>query len=162
MNQALGQLAYERLIGSAAVTVTPGPVASVTLEPTVVAVDVGASQQFTFRALDGFGNEISDVPGLWSVPTEAGAIDSNGVLTASTVAGLFLQGIRVEVVTGEDRASDESDLAVQSGHLSTIDLTPSLIDMKKGASSNSRLGALTNLGMKFHLRQSVGELPVDL
>ncbi len=98
----------------------------------MVAVDVGASQQFTFRALDGFGNEISDVPGLWSVPTEAGAIDSNGVLTASTVAGLFLQGIRVEVVTGEDRASDESDLAVQSGPLSTIDLTPSLIDMKKG------------------------------
>ena len=52
-----GQLAYQKLTGSAPVTVKPGPVASVTLEPAVVAVEVGESQQFTFRALDRFGTK---------------------------------------------------------------------------------------------------------
>ena len=76
-----GSKSKDALIG---VTITPGPLSSVVVKPAEVALDIGATETFSFRAFDQFGNEISDVVGSWSIAQEVGTIDAKGVLTAGT------------------------------------------------------------------------------
>ena len=86
------------LVDIASVTVHPGPLSAVAVAPAEVALDIGATQPFTFTALDEYGNRISYVLSSWSSPAEVGGIDANGVLTTGTKAGLFLGAILVDVV----------------------------------------------------------------
>jgi len=113
------------------VTITPGALYAVAIEPAEVALDIGASQRFTFRAVDEFGNHISDVLSSWSAPAEVGEIDANGVLTTGTKAGLSLGAIRIEVVKGTGRATAMSDLAVRPGALATVQVEPSFAVVDK-------------------------------
>ena len=118
--------------GTASVIVKPGAVSRVSVEPPVIAVEIEDSQAFTVLAHDKFGNQISDFMTSWSVRPKAGGIDENGVLTTGTDAGLFLDGIRVDVVWGGGSVSAASDLVIISGPLTTVQMTPSSIDIKKG------------------------------
>ena len=82
------------------------------MEPAQVTMDIGAAQTFTFTALDKFGNQVSDVNATWSVPSDQGTIDSNGVLTVGTTAGDYPGGVTVEVVHGPASASATADIIV--------------------------------------------------
>ena len=114
------------------VTITPGPISKVVLDPTEVTLDIGATQTFTLRALDEFGNEISNALNSWSAPTGVGTIDANGGLTTGTKAGAFPGGILVDVVQGTARFSATADVSVQPDPLATIEVQPSLIVAAKG------------------------------
>ena len=116
------------------VTITPGALSSVAIDPTEVALDIGAPQRFAFRALDEFGNQVSDVLSSWSVPTDVGTIDENGLFTTVTKAGWFLGAIRLDVVKGTDRASATADVGIQPDPLATIEVQPSFAVVKMGAS----------------------------
>ena len=79
------------------VTATPGPVATVLVEPASAALDVGSVQKFTVRALDIYGNEIDDLDVYWSADPAAGRISSAGVFTANEETGTYATGVRVSV-----------------------------------------------------------------
>ena len=115
------------------VTVDPGPLSTLVVEPAEITLDIGAAQPFTFRALDEFGNEISDVISSWSIVPEVGTIDDNGVLSTGTKAGSFPGAIQVEVAKGAARASATVNVSIRPDSLATIEIQPVFIFVEKGA-----------------------------
>jgi Tol biopolymer transport system component len=78
------QATYEGQTASVPVTVIAGPLASITVEPSSVTLDVGETQQFTATGYDQYGNE--PISPTWSVEGGIGDIDANGLFEA-TAAG---------------------------------------------------------------------------
>ena len=127
------------------VTITPGPVSRVVVEPAEVTLDIGVTQPFTFTALDEFGNQVSDVSATWSVPPGLGTIDSDAVLTVGTKAGEFPGAVRVDAVKGTDRASATAGVSVAPDPLFSIDIEPVTTIVRLGATQRftaHRLGFL--------------------
>ena len=145
---ATGAGAYEALVKVTAtqeaqsrealidVTIEPGPLSRLVLEPFETTLDIGATQSYTLRASDDYGNKISDALTSWSITADVGTIDASGVLTAGTKAGSFPGAIRVEVVKGIRRASATADVTIRPDPLATIELQPSSVgDLKRGATA---------------------------
>ena len=81
---------------TADVTVTPGPLDHVNLEPLQMAVEVTGSQQFSASAFDRFDNPILALDYTFRADDEAGGVDSEGVFTAGTGAGIYTAAVTVE------------------------------------------------------------------
>ena len=133
-------------VGSASVTVEPGPLSKVVVEPTEVTLNVGAAQSFSFKAFDAFDNETTNVIATWTVPPDAGAIDANGMLTAGTKAGPFFSAVRLEAVDGPIRASASADLVVRPGPLATVEVEPSFIVVEEGTAQQFQAAGLDQYG----------------
>ncbi|HKZ48628.1 MAG TPA: hypothetical protein VJ397_07570 [Thermoplasmata archaeon] len=104
--------------GTAAVTVAPGPAASLTVSPAVVAVPAGGTASFTATALDSYGNRVPSAPIAWSVVGTIGTITSGGAFTASTTVGSGT----VLVSSGPLAAS--APVVVTPGPLDHLEITP--------------------------------------
>jgi hypothetical protein len=113
------------------VTITPGPLSSVAVEPTAVTLDIGGTQPFSFSAYDQFGNEIKDVLSSWRAEPNVGTIDAKGVLTTGTKAGAFLGAVRVQAVEGTAMASASADLSILPDPLATIEVQASSFVVEK-------------------------------
>ncbi len=140
------QLDTGELTDTGSVTVKPGPLAEARVEPAGVALDLEATQIFTFMAIDEFGNQISDVLSSWTVPSGAGAIDAAGVLTTGTRAGLFLGGVQVDVVKEADRVSAATDIAILPDPLDAIDVQPSNIFVERGTGQRLTASGMDQYG----------------
>lgn len=82
------------LTGFATVTVTTGPLASITVSPNPVTVQTNGTQTFTAVGRDA-GNNVVAVTPVWSVVNGGGTINAGtGVFTAGTTAGTFSNTIR--------------------------------------------------------------------
>jgi hypothetical protein len=81
------------LAGTATVTVTAGPLASVTVTPDPQTMRTGSTQQFTATGKDANGNLVAFTP-TWSVQAGGGSISATGLFTAGTVAGTFPNTVR--------------------------------------------------------------------
>jgi hypothetical protein len=84
--------------GTATVIVTPGPLASITVTPNPVTLNVGASQTFTAVGRDAGGNVVAINP-AWSVTSGGGTIPSGTTgqtapFTADSVTGTFTNTVR--------------------------------------------------------------------
>ena len=121
------------LVASGSVTVEPGPVSSVVVEPTEATLDIGAAQAFTFAAFDEFGNVISDVLSSWSAQPDAGVIDATGLFSAGTKAGGYPAAIGVAVVKGTARARATAGVSISPGPLATIEVDPSFSVVERQA-----------------------------
>lgn len=71
--------------GFATVTLQPGPLASLTVSPTVATLTPGASQQFSALGQDAFGNTVSTSGVNWSVAGSAGTINDSGLFIAGAL-----------------------------------------------------------------------------
>ena len=77
------------IAGTATVTVTSGPLATITVTPNPATVPTNGTQQFTAVGRDAGGNVLTITP-VWSVVNGGGTIDANtGLFTASAVSGTF-------------------------------------------------------------------------
>ena len=119
-------------VASATVTIKPGPLSTVELEPTAATLDAEEIRPFTLTILDEFGNEIRDATTSWSVLSGVGSIDQNGVLSAGTKAGDYPGAVKVEVVRGGARASATADVSIVPGPLAKIQVEPSVAFVEKG------------------------------
>jgi hypothetical protein len=70
---------------SVSVTVTPGPLASVTVAPATAALTSGSTYQFSVVGKDANGNAISSITPTWSAIGGIGTVSSSGLFTATTV-----------------------------------------------------------------------------
>ncbi|OJT20009.1 hypothetical protein BO221_32960 [Archangium sp. Cb G35] len=104
---------------TAEVSVTPGPVAQVSLSPLNPSVPAGQQQRFTALAADSCGNTVPS-PLEWSLQNGGGSLDSAGVFTASTTAGFHAHTIQV---TAGDHAVRTS-VTVTAGSATVMELTP--------------------------------------
>lgn len=96
--------------GTANVTLTPGSVATVTLDPPSATVALNGSQQFTAVSRDACGNALSS-PVSWSVTSGDGTIDSTGFFTAGATAGTST----VQALNGAVSATATVDVTEGSG-----------------------------------------------
>jgi len=73
------------------ITVTHGPVDSVTVTPETVELTIGQSQSFSSEVFDACENPIFDALITWDA--EAGTVTDQGVLTSGTKAGYYPEGV---------------------------------------------------------------------
>lgn len=123
-------------------TPTPVPsakVTSVVIMPPVAILDIGGTQQFTFKAFDDTGDEINGVLVSWNVDPQIGVIDSRGLFTAGAKSGFHSRTIQLEVISGTYRATDNADAVIAPDSLATIEIGPTPIFL--GVDEDLRLRA---------------------
>lgn len=107
------------IFGSATVTVTPGPLATVIVTPNPANVAVGATQQFTAVGRDASGNVVTIAP-TWSVVNGGGTTNATGLFTAGSTPGSFANTMRATAGT----VSGTATVNVTSGTLASITIAP--------------------------------------
>jgi hypothetical protein len=70
-----------------------GVLATITVLPNPVSMQISTTQQFTASGKDALGNPFTITP-IWSVVNGGGTITASGLFTAGTVAGLFTNTIQ--------------------------------------------------------------------
>ena len=108
------------ITGTATLTVTTGPLATITLTPDPVTLTITGTQQFTAVDRDAGGNVVALAP-TWNVVGASGLIGSGGLFTAGTVPGTFTN----TVVATSGAISGTATVTVNVGPLATITVTPS-------------------------------------
>ena len=106
------------------VTVSPGLLATVALEPAEVTMDLSGTQRFSFSGHDRFGNEIQGLTGSWELAQQVGFLDTaDGTFTAASRAGTYPELVHVIVVGGPEITVDASaDVTILPGPLATLEL----------------------------------------
>lgn len=80
--------------GTADVTVIAGPLATITVTPDPVTLDIGDQQQFTAVGRDASGNIVPITP-VWSTTNPPGTINAGtGLFTAGNTTGVFSNSVR--------------------------------------------------------------------
>ena len=137
------------ITGYADVTVAPGALNSITIQPPARTLSVTASGAFTATGYDTYGNQITPLSVAWSVsPGIAGSVTISGPLTATfqagTTAATYLNALRATAfgVTGT------ADVTVAPGALATISIAPSSRTLSVTAS-----GAFTATGYDSYNNQ---------
>src|ERR1051326_7183441 len=108
--------------GTAPVVVTTGPLATITVTPTPVALSITGTQQFTAVGKDAGGNVVELAP-TWAVVAGGGAITNTGLFTAATGPGTFAN--TVQATSGH--VSGTATVVVTTGPLATITVTPNQV-----------------------------------
>jgi Tol biopolymer transport system component len=116
------------------VTVNPGPLDHVTIQPTAATLEVTKGQQFGAAAFDQFDNPLADLRPAFRAEGDAGKVESSGALTAGTKVGAFDRGVSVEFTQGAISKSATARVALQHGPLDKITLEPTAVtlDIAKG------------------------------
>ncbi len=115
--------------GTASVTVTAGPVATITVTPNPATLTIGAQQTFTAVGKDAGGNVVTITP-VWSVVNGGGTIVStSGVFTAGTVPGAYVNTVKATQGT----ISGTATVNVTSGPITSIIVTPNPATLAPGA-----------------------------
>lgn len=104
------------------VTITHGPLASVSLSPAELSADVQSDHEFTAVAMDEFGNEISDAELAFS--TGAGEIDEEGNYTASRTAGTYEDGVTVTATSDGEEVESTIAVTLLPLELSRVEIDP--------------------------------------
>jgi MYXO-CTERM domain-containing protein len=115
------------LSASASITVEPGMLASLSIDPARAELLPAGKRTFTARGADRFGNTMPVSPS-WSVAAGGGTILSTGEFTAGTEAGTYTDTVRAEAsgVTGS------ATVVVLSGSTTRIELTPTSVTLEPG------------------------------
>lgn len=78
------------------VTIIPGPISTLTITPSTVAIYVAASTPLAVTAKDKFGNAIDTSAAVWSVKPGSGlSVNQAGSLTAGSTVGSIIKGVSV-------------------------------------------------------------------
>ncbi len=107
------------IVGTATVTVTAGPLATIVITPSPVTLAVGATQQFVVVGKDAAGNVVPVTP-TWAVVAGGGAITGAGLFTAGGIAGTFTNTIQAR----SGSITTTATVTVTAGSLATILVTP--------------------------------------
>ncbi|MEX2177068.1 MAG: ice-binding family protein [Gemmatimonadaceae bacterium] len=127
---------------SGTVTVSTGPLASITVTPNPVVLDIGQTQQYTAVGRDANGNLVAFTP-TWAVVASGGTIDpATGLFTAGAVAGTFANTIRAcsTAACGTGTIRGFATVTVNAGPLATITVTPNPVSV--GTDANQQFAAV--------------------
>ena len=91
------------LVATVSVTVEPGPISNVVVQPATADLQIDGTESFAERVSDEFNNPISDALIFWKAIPGAGTIDSDGRFAAGIKSGSLPRGIQVQAVKGSPR-----------------------------------------------------------
>ncbi|MFH1775449.1 MAG: C1 family peptidase [Chloroflexota bacterium] len=103
------------------ITVNPGPLNYISVDPSTAYVPTGADQQFTAEARDQLGNTISGLSFTWSIINGGGTIDGNGLFTAGGSRGTFSSTVQAEAT--QDVTTKQGTATVIVGAKMTVTAT---------------------------------------
>ena len=106
-------------VTSGTVTVSAGPLATVTVTPNPATVAAAATQQFSAAGTDAQGNPVAITP-TWSVVSGGGTISASGLFTAGATPGTYSNTVRAT----SGAVSGTATVNVTVGPLATITVTP--------------------------------------
>lgn len=117
--------------GTATVTVTPGPVATIVVSPNPVTLNALGTQSFTAVGTDAGGNIVAITP-VWSIVVGGGIIDAaTGLFTAGVVTGTFTN--TVKATSGAISATATITVTAAAAALATIAVSPNPVSLLPGA-----------------------------
>jgi PKD repeat protein len=108
------------------VTIQPGPLDHIKLQPALATVLITKEQQFTAEALDQFDNPIPGLIPSFRSDSPAGRVDSRGNFTAGTKAGVYPSGVTVEITQRSVTKTATIRVTVPPGPLDHVKLEPAL------------------------------------
>ena len=109
-----------------AVTIKPGPVDRITIEPAGPPAQVTEAQQFKTTAVDKHGNSITGLKFSYESGLPAGEIGPDGKFIAGTQAGMFEDAVKVEVTQGEVTRQASAGVTIEPGPLDHVNIEPSI------------------------------------
>ena len=118
------------IIGTATVTVTAGPLASITVTPNPQTLATGGTQTYTAVGKDANGNVVAITP-VWSVAAGGGTITAAGVFTAGSTAGTYTNTVKAT----SGAISGTATVTVTAGALATITVSPNPATLAVGATT---------------------------
>ena len=117
------------LTSIATITVTAGPLATITVTPNPATLAIGAQQQFTAVGRDAGGNVVAITP-VWSTTSPPGTINAaTGLFTAGTTVGTFANSVRAT----SGAISGTATVNVTPGPLATLTVMPNPATLAIGA-----------------------------
>ena len=122
------------LMAGADVTVEPGPLDHVNIEPAETVVEVTNGRQFTATGFDRFHNPIPDLTSSFQADDQAGQVDSEGAFTAGTRADTYKNAVTTEVTQGTVAIRASADVTVEHGPLDSVLLDPETVALNIGQS----------------------------
>jgi hypothetical protein len=112
--------------GMGTANVIPASVASITVEPGAIAIEVTQTQTFTAIVKDAYGNRMTSVSVTWDVGSSLGTVDATGTFTAGTV-------VRSGTITARsDSIQGSADLILTPGPAAGIEVTPDSATIQSG------------------------------
>ncbi len=113
---------------------TPNPLDHVIVSPTSTTLPVGGSQQFSARAYDSDNQTLSNVTFFWLVTSGGGTINSDGLFTAGSVPGTYIDTVEVVAIQGTITAVATANITVtgEPGTLHRVSLTPKTVTLVPG------------------------------
>ena len=107
---------------SSAFNIAAGPLATITVTPNPVSLNVNLTQQFTAIGKDASGNVVALTP-VWSVAAGGGTISSSGLFVAGTVIGTFANTV---TATSGGLSGTATVIVTTSGAVASTTVTPHL------------------------------------
>lgn len=117
--------ATQGIVGTASITVSAGPLNSITVDPAEVVIGISSQQPFHAAGYDAWGNPVPNFSADWSiVPASAGAFDSTNPTTALFRAG-SMPGIYDNVVRASSGGvSGGASVVIKPGTVAAVNLSP--------------------------------------
>src|ERR1019366_157479 len=113
--------------GQQSITVTPIPVASLTVTPTIASLAIGATQQLTAATLDANGNTLSGRTVTWGTSDATKAtVNASGLVTA------VAPGTATITATSETKTGTPT-ITVSPIPVATVPVTPATATLVIGA-----------------------------
>ena len=148
---------------TAKIAVEPGPLDSVTIEPSDITLAVTEETQFTSSAFDQFDNPVPGLTYSLTVDDPAGKVDGQGAFVAATKPGTY--EVFVEVVQGAITRSATAMIAVEPGPLDSVTIEPSditLVVTEETQFTSSAFDRFDNpvpgLTFDFHSKEQAGQV----
>ena len=129
---------------TANVEVVPGPLHRVLIEPLMAQLSIGDSVGFDAVGVDDFGNEIAELTVDWTAGHGLGEMDSDGRLTAGTIAGTFVVIARASTPKVSSAAS--VTVVVRPDPLDAVELRPRSVTLAVGDSTQFFAAAVDRYG----------------
>lgn len=131
---------------SVKVTVKPGSLERVTIDPGEATVEVTKEQKFTATAVDRFGNPIPDLSYTFGSDKGAGQVTSEGGLTTGTKAGVYPNGVTAAATQGSVSKTATAAITVRPGPLDAVKLAPASAIVEVGKNQQFRAVAEDRYG----------------
>ena len=128
------------------VTINPGPLDAVRLDPPSTTLQVADEHRFTVTAVDEFDNVIPDLSPRFHSDGTAGQVGSGGGFTAGTKAGSYADAITVDVSQGPVTRRASADVMLKPGPLANLSPTPAALVLNIGQSQKLEAEAFDTYG----------------
>ncbi|MBL8923425.1 MAG: hypothetical protein JNJ54_31520, partial [Myxococcaceae bacterium] len=137
------------ITGRTDVTVGPGDVAAISLNPTNPTVTAGATQLFAATAADGCGNTVMNAPITWTTTAPGSSISMAGIFTAGQSNGTFPNSVTAATPGGTGTVSASTGVTITGGtggSVATITISPASPSLAVGATQQFTATALNAMG----------------